>query len=184
MDREAATASSPAHDLVDWKDARMAPFGEEQAAMRAIRNLLSSGIPFLGMVIVFSGILVVHDLQTQIIVVLLGVLLIEAGVWKLTSPLLPSERRYTELRDEVDRFIGLVRQLNTEALTAHGTDSADDWARVEGVKQTMHAAVERMVELAGREDGATSTPTPPAVAPSAQPESEGEETQNDGPTRM
>jgi len=36
--------------------------------------------------------------------------MIEAGVWKLTSPFLPSERRYGELREEVDGFIGRVRQ--------------------------------------------------------------------------
>jgi hypothetical protein len=136
--------------------------------MRTIRNLISTGIPLFGMVIVFGGVLVVHDLQTQILVVLVGVLMIEAGVWKLTNPLLPSERRYNALRDEVDRFIGLVRNLNAEALVARRSDSPSDWARVDSARKAMHESVDHMVTLAGREEGQIETSLDTVISRAAQ----------------
>jgi hypothetical protein len=136
-----------------------------------LHKVLNAGLPILGMVVVFGGVVFLEDRRTMILVVLLGILLIEAGVWKLSNPFLPTERRFNELRLEVDQFMELVRELNGSAVEARGVDGdAGSWARFRNTIATMHASVERMGEAAARGPG-----DPPTVPPA------GEEEGDDGP---
>ncbi len=120
--------------------------------MRSLRRVVELGFPVLGMVIVFGGVLFVSpsNLQLQIIVVLVGVLMLEAGVWGLTSQILPNERTYTALRDEGDHFINLIRNLNTAAVGKESGSPGSD-QRFDEAKAAMHVSVDRMAELAGEE---------------------------------
>jgi hypothetical protein len=101
---------------------------------------------------VFGGVLFVPptSLQIQIIVVLVGVLILEAGVWGLTGQLLPNERTYVALREEGDHFISLIRNLNAAAVARKtGLEGGDQ--RFEEALSAMHASVDRMGGLAGEE---------------------------------
>lgn len=126
--------------------------------MRTLRKFIELGTPILGMVIVFAAVLLVPpaNLQLQLVIVLVGVLLIEAGVWGLTTPLLPNERQFLPLREEVDDFIDIVRQLNDAAVERrsldHGTESAD--GAFEEALAALHSSVRTMGRLAGMEAGA------------------------------
>jgi hypothetical protein len=91
-----------------------------------------------------------RSLQLQVLLVLIGVLILEAGVWGLTSTFLPNERRYLSLREEGDHFLGLIRELNAAAL-ARGESEEDDKLFRE-TRARMHSSVERMAELAGQDD--------------------------------
>ncbi len=125
-----------------------------------MHRILNAGLPIVGMLVVFGAVLFVDDRQTLILVVLLGILLIEAGVWKLSNPFLPTERRFNELRLEVDQFMELVRELNTAGIEARKDDDAAAWARFENTLATMHASVERMAAAAGRGEGERPTRVP------------------------
>lgn len=122
--------------------------------MRKLRKILALGFTLLGTVLVFLAILVPaisQHLQLQVLVVLVGVLIIEAGVWRLTSAVLPEERKYAALRTEVNAFVERVRLLN-----AHGVklQTRDDEITREEFRETLnalHAAVDRIAEVAGRE---------------------------------
>lgn len=120
--------------------------------MRVIRKALNAALPILGMAIVFGAVLFVppEDRQLQIIAVLVGIVLIESSVWKVTNPFLPSERRYAELRQEVDRFIGRVRELNSAAEVHRMEGSLETRQRYEDALSSMHRSVERMGEVAGK----------------------------------
>ena len=121
--------------------------------MRKIRRLIELGLPIVGMVVVFAAILLPTinlDLQLQVVIALVGILMIEAGVWKLTSPFLPSERKYIALRGEVDRFIDLVRRLNDAALGSGG-ESGEASLDLQEALDAMHSSVEKMGAVAGRE---------------------------------
>ncbi len=110
------------------------------------------GLPLLGMVIVFAAVLFVppSDLQLQIVVVLVGVLMLEAGVWGLTGRILPNERTYSALRDEGDHFIDLIRNLNAAAVAREaGVNGSDQ--RFDEALAAMHLSADRMAELAGKE---------------------------------
>jgi hypothetical protein len=122
--------------------------------LRKLRKILALGFTLLGTVLVFLAILVpaisLH-LQLQVLVVLVGLLIIEAGVWRLTSAVLPEERKYAALRTEVNAFVERVRLLN-----AHGVklQTRDDELTREDFRETLnalHDAVDRIAEVAGRE---------------------------------
>ena len=125
--------------------------------MRTIRKAVELGTPILGMVIVFAAVLLIPqaNLQIQLVTVLVGVLLIEAGVWGLTSPFLPNERHFLSLREEVDDFIDLVRHLNQSAidkrLSREGTEEAEK--AFEATLADLHSSVRRMGQLAGMQTG-------------------------------
>jgi len=119
--------------------------------MRWMRKIFDVGLPITGMVLVFLAALWVQDLQLRVILILIGLLLIWVGVWKLANPLYPNERRYHDLRLEVDRFIALVRDLNQAALQQRLGDSIDASDRYDNVLHAMRRSVDRMANLAGQE---------------------------------
>ena len=123
--------------------------------MRILRRSIQIGLPVLGTVLILAAVLLLVELRVQLMVVILGILLLQAGVWNMAQSILPSERKYEPLREEVDAFIGLVRQLNMCALQIqdHPSQAADeDFSRI---RDAMHDSVETMSLLAGRtEDSA------------------------------
>lgn len=123
--------------------------------MRHLRKAISVGFPILGMVLVFTAILVPTislNLQLQIIVVLVGLLILEAGVWRLTEKILPNERKYTALREEVDAFIDRIRVLNAQGGKLRAEETVAELEAFQNTISALHESVDRMAELAGRED--------------------------------
>ena len=128
-----------------------------------LRSIVSVGMNITGMFIVFAAMVVPdasRNLHLQVILALIGVLMIQAAVWKFANPFLPSERRFDELRNEVDDFIELVRDLNEVAIAARETHSLEDTGRVEHVLAEMHRSVDQMGRLAGREVSFAYLPEP------------------------
>jgi hypothetical protein len=117
--------------------------------VRKLRKAVDVGMPIFGTLIVFLAVLLLTDqhVTLRVIIVMLGVLMIDAGIWKLTSPLLPNERRYKGLRREVDEFVKLVRRMNAAALEARRSGEQSNLQRTIA---DMHRAVDRMEQLAGR----------------------------------
>jgi hypothetical protein len=84
----------------------------------------------------------------RVLVAMLGLLLMQLGVWQVTSTLMPNQRTYLGLRKEADYFLTLVRLLNRAALTAaEGSDFGE--REVERLHEEMHHSVDRMRKLAG-----------------------------------
>lgn len=127
---------------------------------RKIRHVIRNGLPILGMVIIFVSVLTQYpeDVQAQLGVMVIGILLLEAGTWGLALQILPNERCYLDLRKELDHMIGLTRALNGAAIAA-GASRADDETFRDALAR-MHASVDRMAELAGQETNAN--PSRPA----------------------
>ena len=132
--------------------------------MRRTRKLIDASIPIVGAVIVFLAVVLISDvhLEARLITALVGVLLIEAGAWNLTNPLLPNERTYLALREEVDDFIGLVRSLNEAAVEARREGTEEAWRRYHDAVEALHASVDRISEVAGQPEGEAPT-SPPAL---------------------
>ncbi|MGW8265167.1 MAG: hypothetical protein ACWGSQ_02300 [Longimicrobiales bacterium] len=122
--------------------------------MRNLRKTLAIGLPILGTVLVFLAILmpsIALNLRLQILVVLIGLLIIEAGVWRLTAKVLPSERKFLALRMEVDGFIDRIRVLNAYAVNLRQSYSDTTREAFRETVDALHAAVDRMAEVAGKE---------------------------------
>ncbi len=130
---------------------------------RKIRRVLAIALPVSGMGIIFGSVLYgASSLQLQVLFVLFGVLVLEAGVWGLANRLLWDERRPNGLREEGDHFIGLIRELSEAAIAGEGTE---DDAPYRNILEQMHTSVRRMGELAGqdapaREAEASNVDTP------------------------
>ncbi len=118
--------------------------------MRHLRRGLDVGLPILGVVIILSAVLFVRDIRAQIAIVMVGIVFIEAGVWKLAHQLLPNERHFHALRDEVDAFIDLSRELNSAALAIKGNDTPATRDAFEDIRESMHQAVDQISEVAGK----------------------------------
>lgn len=137
---------------------------------RKLRRGIEVALPILGMGIIFGSVLFgsPNNLQLQVIFLLVGVLILEAGVWGITKGILPNERRYPALREEGNHFIGLIRALNAAAV-ARDAGHEDDH-RFRNSLEQMHASVDRMGEFTGQdvlasaaaEEPVTETPPEPA----------------------
>lgn len=121
---------------------------------RNIRRTIDIGLTGIGIGIIFTAVLLSASLtiQMQLPLALVGVLLMEAGVWGLSSKVFPSERRYIELRAEGDNIIQLIRRLNAAAIARD--KGADAEGRFQATLDEMHDSVKRMAELASRESDA------------------------------
>jgi hypothetical protein len=120
------------------------------------RKAVSVGISILGAALVFLAIILPQlsgDVGRQVLVALLGILLIEAGVWKLAERVLPTQRKYHALRAEVTRFLELTKSLNARALEVKAIGSDEAHAAMQEDLQALHATVDRMAEVAGQEEG-------------------------------
>lgn len=121
--------------------------------MRKLRTIINNALPFIGVALILGAVLILReDLSIQIAVVGLGMLMIELGVWKFGHKVLPSERKYLALRAETDRFIQLVRKLNTAALAVKAYESPETREAFQQVQETMRLAIGRMAEVAGKTD--------------------------------
>ena len=79
---------------------------------RMVRRVMETAVPVLGIMIILSSVLLNPDVNVQlhVTVLLFGVLiLLTEPPWKLTQALLPNERVALALREEVDRFLELMR---------------------------------------------------------------------------
>ena len=118
---------------------------------RAIRRSIDIVLTIIGIVIIFSSAIMSDSLQVpiQIVMALIGVLMMEIGVWGMSSRFLPSERRYLELRSEGDQMIDLIRELNAAAIAKDRGE--EDVMRFQNTLALMHESVKRMAELAALE---------------------------------
>ena len=129
----------------------MAPSSSSRR-LRRWRRRLDPCVSVLGILVILGAVLFSQELRTQILVTTCGIVLMEVGVWRLAQRLLPSERQYNALRAEVDRFLQLVRHLNTAALARKAHDATETRQAFAQAHQEMQKAVARMATLAGKTD--------------------------------
>ncbi len=118
--------------------------------MNFARKFVHFGLPVLGMLVAVAGAVFASDVAPRVILVLLGVVLIQAATWKLPYSMMSNERRFRQLRGELDEFVWLVRELNAAAVDARRDPAAED--RFEDLHTAMQESLERMAMYAGRTD--------------------------------
>ena len=105
--------------------------------MRRLRNVIDRLVIYTGVVLVLGMMLFTEAPVWQMLLVLFGLLLVQLGVWRVASALMPNMRRNQPLRDEVDQFIKLVREMyrvaNAKEASAFETVADKLRARTEGV---------------------------------------------------
>ena len=130
---------------------------ETQSFWRILRQVIDTGLPLLGVSIILGAVLFLETLHARVVVVVLGLLLIEMGVWKLAHQLLPNERQFHTLRTEGERFLLLIRHLNDAALALQDNDDPENRQAFAEIREMMHQSVEHMAEVAGKTDAELAT---------------------------
>ncbi len=118
--------------------------------MKLARTLLHIGLPLIGAVVAVAGAVVPADPVVRGAIVVLGVLLIQAAGWKLPYSMISHERRFRQLRGELDEFVWLTRELNAAAVEARSDRAAEE--RFDDLHTAMQESLERMAMYAGRTD--------------------------------
>lgn len=127
---------------------------------KSIRRTIDLALTAVGIAVVFSAIILGTslDVRAQMPIAIIGVLLMEAGIWGLSAKFVPNQRRYTSLRNEGDRMLDLIRELNSAAIAKEiGTEDAK---RFQITLEAMHSSVLKMSELASVEAGNASESAP------------------------
>ncbi|MFT4886472.1 MAG: hypothetical protein ACJAS2_000492 [Pseudohongiellaceae bacterium] len=133
----------------------------ETSLKKNIRRNIDLALTAVGIAVVVSAIILGTSLgvRAQVPIALIGILLMEAGRWGLSAKFVPNQRRYTSLRDEGDRMLDLIRELNCAAIAKEiGTEDAK---RFQLTLEAMHSSVLKMSELASVEAGRASESAPP-----------------------
>lgn len=116
--------------------------------MRRIRGTFHFALTVAGTLLVLYAVLHIEPLYERLLIAALGLILIEAGIWRITQSIFPNERAFRPLRKETDFFVSLVRRLNRAAVAAQ-RGSASARADLTQIHEEMHHSVDRMLRLAG-----------------------------------
>jgi hypothetical protein len=115
--------------------------------MRRIRGSFHFALTVGGMMLVGYAVVYTEPLYDRILLAVLGLVLLEAGIWRITQSIFPNERAYRPLRRETDYFIKLVRRLNSTARAAQRGSTTAVHELTE-IHNEMYHSVDRMMKLA------------------------------------
>ncbi len=99
--------------------------------MRRLRQVVDRIVVYGGVLVVLSAIVVSDTSLNQVVLVLLGLLLVQLGIWRIASRVFPGTRTNQRLRDEVDQFLASIRELYR---LANDNQSANFNALAEGLR--------------------------------------------------
>jgi hypothetical protein len=119
--------------------------------MRRIRRLTQVFLTLLGSAVILFAVLRVDGTYNRVLVVALGLILVEAGIWEFTRSLFPNEREFRPLRKETDYFLTIVRRLNRASIRARA-NAIGAVEEVDRLHMELHHSVDRMRRLAGLSD--------------------------------
>jgi len=100
-------------------------------------------------------------IRVRVLAVLLGMLLYLTALVRPFEMLMPTQRKYTALREETDRLLALVRELNKAAVQARMVGYEEE-GYLDPIVQRMHAQVDRLPRFAGRTPHASARDRPRA----------------------
>lgn len=126
-----------------------------------IARALDSGLPTVGVGIVLAAVVWGGGGWGPIWMAVFGLLMVEAGAWRLGSRVM-HERRYTPLRREVRRLVGLARELNHAAVRAGEGDDPEGARALEASITALRGSIDRVVAVAGKTEAELEAAEPRA----------------------
>lgn len=117
--------------------------------MRDLHRFLSVFVPVVGGALLLVNEALMPSTFRFAVSLGVGLAMVLVGCWRVCYALLPGERRFMALREEVNAFLESARQLNAIAYAAR--QEAHVWypQAIRDVKASMHDSVERMSDVAG-----------------------------------
>ncbi len=109
--------------------------------MQRLRNVIDRVVTYTGVLLVLGTVIFTDASRTQIPLLVAGLLLLQIGMWRGVSTLLPSARTNQPLRDQVDQFIKLVREM-------YGAANAKEASAFDTVAEKLRARTEAVIDAA------------------------------------
>ncbi len=109
--------------------------------MQQLRDVIDRIVIYTGVLLVLGTVIFTEASTRQTLLVLIGLLLLQLGVWRVASRLLPSARRTHLLREEVNQFVKLVREMYRAA-------NAKEASVFETVADKLRARTESVIDAA------------------------------------
>lgn len=143
----------------------MSPTSEVRPSARdRMARILDSGLPLLGVAIVLAAVIWGGGGWGPIWMAVVGLLLVEAGVWRLGSRIV-HERRFMPMRREVRRFTDLARDLHHATAAVREEDTAAAREARQETLAALQGSLERIVAVAGKTDEDLQVERPAAAQP-------------------
>ncbi len=109
--------------------------------MQRLRNVIDRVVTYTGVLLVLGTVIFAQGSTLEVPLVVAGLLTLQVGMWRGASGLLPSARRNHALRDQVDQFIKLVREMYHAA-------NAKEASAFETVAEKLRARTEAVIDAA------------------------------------
>lgn len=114
-----------------------------------MRTALKALLLFTPLVVIVLAAAVPMPLPWSVAGMIFGLLFFELALVGSFDQLLPNTRVYLALREETDRFLQLVRELNAATIDAERA-GVDPRRYADSILAEMHETVERLPRYAGR----------------------------------
>ncbi len=125
---------------------------------RVFQEVMNRGLAFAGVIVVLVAVGVATASVGLVGIVVIGLLMIEVGIWRAKRQFTREKRRYHVLRAEVDQFLALVRQLHNASLQVKQHDTPDTRQAHDEIVNVMHETIERIAEGTGKTDDELASP--------------------------
>ena len=125
---------------------------------RVFQEVMNRGLAFAGVTVVLVAVGVATSSVGLVAIVVIGLLMIEVGIWRAKRQFSREKRRYHVLRAEVVQFLALVRQLHNASLQVEQHDTSDTRQARDEILNVMHGTMERVVEATGKTDDERASP--------------------------
>jgi hypothetical protein len=122
------------------------------SSTRLLRRILEGGFITIGAALVLIGALVADDPSSRAGLTVIGLVVLLSTTLDLQRRFLPTERRFPKLRDEVDAFIRVVREVNAAAGAAAAGNAADA-AALDAAREKLVQHALRIGDVAAAEHG-------------------------------
>lgn len=109
--------------------------------MRRLRDVIDSVMSYGGVMLVLGTILFTQASSIQVLLTLAGLLMVQLGVWRVASSVLPSTRTNHRLRDAVKEHLASVRELYRLA-------NAKERASFTAVSENLRVQADAIIEAA------------------------------------
>jgi uncharacterized protein (UPF0305 family) len=125
---------------------------------RVFQEVMNRGLALAGVIVVVGVVGVATASVGLVAIVVIGLVMMEVGIWRAKRQFAREKRRYHLLRTEVKRFLSLVRQLHNASLHVKQHDTPDTRQAHDEILNVLHETTERIAEATGKTDDELAPP--------------------------
>lgn len=121
--------------------------------MQVLRTFIDRAVVYVGTAVVLAACILVGVPPVAMVAIIMGLLIVQLGVWHAASSSMPSGRKYHDLRSTVDVYIDLVRELRRISAVDPIAGGMDDMrvSMIEALKTDLRSQTEFVIEATEKE---------------------------------